>query len=410
VNFTSPRVIFYIVLVFYLAAQLYLFRRLERGLNSTVRDPRRAKIYRRAAIGFFILMFFPFLWIAVFGLLPHEPYPWPIRQDLMLLSIWAVGSTGCAVVLLSYDLVKRSVRMLPRRPKVLDLDRRRFLKIGAGAVAAAPFVFSGYGTLLGRRRFEIEHFDLPVNGLSSSMSQLTVVQLTDIHVGPFMPPEELAAYVDAINRLKPDLIALTGDFVASSPSEAAPCVETLAGLRARYGVFGCLGNHDVYADIEDELTRLFAERGMHMLRNEAVSLPIKDTELNVLGIDDLRWGVPDLPRALDQAAKNPGEVRLLLSHRPEIFPAAARSGIEVVLAGHYHGGQVKLGPESANLSIARFITPYAEGLFHLSRRRPSNTARAKDSTLFVGRGIGITGLPIRINCPPQIAHLTLKKV
>jgi predicted MPP superfamily phosphohydrolase len=224
-----------------------------------------------------------------------------------------------------------------------------------------------------------------------------------------MPPEELAAYVDAINRLKPDLIALTGDFVAGSPAEAAPCAETLARLKARYGVYGCLGNHDVYADIEDELTRLFTAGGMRMLRNEAVSLPVKDTKLSVLGIDDLRWGVPDLPRALDQAAKDPGEVRLLLSHRPEIFPRAAGNGIEVVLAGHYHGGQVKLGPESANLSIARFLTPYAEGMFHLSRRSPSKPARAKDSTLFVGRGIGITGLPIRINCPPQIAHLTLKK-
>lgn len=409
-NFTSPRIIFYIVLFFYVAVQLYLFRRLERGLNTRIRDPRRAKNYRRAAIVFFILMFSPFLWIAVFGLLPHEPYPWPIRQDLLLLSIWTVGSTGCAAVLLGCDLVKRSARRLARRPAGFDLERRRFLKFGASAVAAAPFALSGYGTLLGRRRFEIEHFELPVNGLSSAMSQFTVVQLTDMHVGPFMPPEELAAYVDAINRLKPDLIALTGDFVASSPSEAAPCVETLAALRARYGVYGCLGNHDYYARIEDDLTRLFADKGMRMLRNDGVSLPINDTKLNILGIDDLRLGIPDLPRALDRVAKNHGEVRLLLSHRPEIFPAAARNGIEVVLAGHYHGGQVKLGPESANLSIARFITPYAEGLFHLSRRRQDDPARAKDSTLFVGRGIGITGLPIRINCPPQIAHLTLKKV
>jgi predicted MPP superfamily phosphohydrolase len=407
-NFASPRIIFYIVLVFYLPLQLYLFRRLEGVLNAKIRDRGRAKLYRWAAVCFFILMFFPILRIAIFGFLPQEPYPWPIRPDLVLFSIWAVGSTGCALVLLSYDLVKGYVRTWARRPAALDLERRRFLKAGASAVAA-PFVLSGYGTPLGRRRFEIEHFELPVNGLSSTMSELTVVQLTDIHVGPFMPPQELAAYVDAINRLKPDLIALTGDFVAGSPAEAAPCAETLASLRARYGVYACLGNHDVYADIEDEMTRLFAEKGMRMLRNEAVSLPIKDTKLNILGIDDLRWGFPDLPRALDEAAKNPGEVRLLLSHRPEIFPTAAGNGIEVVLAGHYHGGQVKLGPEAANLSIARFITPYAEGLFHLSRSRSSKPVRAKDSSLFVGRGIGITGLPIRINCPPQIAHLTLKK-
>ncbi|MBI1993057.1 MAG: hypothetical protein HYS67_01305 [Deltaproteobacteria bacterium] len=84
-------------------------------------------------------------------------------------------------------------------------------------------------------------------------------------------------------------------------------------------------------------------------------------------------------------------------------------GLDVVLSGHYHGGQVKLAPDPRALSIARLITPYAEGLFHLSRRLQTSRAGAKDSVLFVSRGIGITGLPIRINCPPQIAHLTLKK-
>jgi predicted MPP superfamily phosphohydrolase len=324
----------------------------------------------------------------------------------MLIAIWGVGSLGCALVLLSYDVIKRFAHLLPGEPKMIDVERRRFLKIGASSVAAAPFILSGYGTLIGRRRFEVEHFELPLAGLSSALSEFRIVQLTDIHVGPFMPPEELAAYVEAVNRLEPDLIALTGDFVASRPAEAGSCVETLAALRARYGIYACLGNHDVYTGVEEELTRRFAEKGIRMLRNETASLRIHDTTLNVLGIDDLRVGDPDLPRALALAAKDPGEVRLLLSHRPEIFPVAAQNGIEVVLAGHYHGGQVKLGSGSANLSLARFLTPYAEGLFHLPRR---SSPGKKDSVLFVGRGIGITGLPIRINCPPQIAHLTLKK-
>ena len=405
-NFTSPRVIFYIVLGFYLACQLYLFRRLEGLLKEKIRDPRKLKLYRRAALLFFVLLFTPFGWIALFGLLPREPYPWPIRQELLLLAIWAVGSIGCALVLLIYNVIGRFIRTLSRRPKIFDIERRRFLKNGASAVAAAPFVLSGYGTLVGRRRFEIDHFELPIAGLSGALSGLTVVQLTDIHLGPFMPSEELAAYVDAVNRLKPDLIALTGDFVASSPTEAAPCAETLAALKARYGIYACLGNHDAYAGIEEDLTRMFAESGIRMLRNDAASHRIHDTTLNVLGIDDLRAGDPDLPSALDAAGKDAGEVRLLLSHRPEIFPVAAKNGIEVVLSGHYHGGQVKFGPESANLSVARLITPYVEGLYHLSRR---STGGAKGSVLFVGRGVGITGLPIRINCSPQIAHLTLRK-
>jgi len=406
VNFTSPRLIFYILLGFYLACQLYLFRRFKAFLKENIRNPRRVKFYRRVALLFFILQFVPFGWIALFGLLPRQPYPWPIRQELLFLAIWSVGSIGCALVLLSYNAIKRFIRVMPRQTKVFDIERRLFLKNGASAVAVAPFVLSGYGTLVGRRRFAIEHFELPIAGLSGALSEFTVVQLTDIHLGPFMPPEELAAYVDAVNQLKPDLIALTGDFVASSPTEAAPCAETLAALKARYGIYACLGNHDAYAGIEEDLSRMFAEKGIRMLRNDAASHRIHDTTLNVLGIDDLRAGEPDLPRALDAAKKDTGEVRLLLSHRPEIFPVAARNGVEVVLSGHYHGGQVKLGPESANLSVARFLTPYVEGRYHLSRR---STGGAKGSVLFVGRGVGITGLPIRINCPPQIAHLTLRK-
>ncbi len=131
--------------------------------------------------------------------------------------------------------------------------------------------------------------------------------------------------------------------------------------------------------------------------------------LECAGLEDLRWGKPDLSRVLKATQGEPGEVRLLLSHRPEVFPDAARRGLEVVLSGHYHGGQVKLTPGQKGLSIARLITPYAEGLFHLSRRFHASGAGAKDAVLFVGRGIGITGLPIRINRPPQIAHLTLRR-
>ena len=401
--------IFFVILSVYVALQLYLLGRLLGFLKNRIRSPRRTRVCCGAALVFFLLMFLPLAWIMLFGLLPHNPYPWPIRADMLLFAIWAVGSMGSALILLGSGVIRHMLSRIPQRPKALNLQRRQFLKMGAGAAVAAPFILSGYGTLVGRRRFELEHFDLPLSGLSTSMSQLTVVQLTDIHLGPFMPPEELAAYVEAVNRLEPDLIALTGDFISSSPAEVKPCVDVLSGLKARHGIYACLGNHDAYAGVEEELTRLFAETGVQVLRNDAVSLRIRDTTLNILGIDDLRWSLPDLPRALQLAEREAGEVRLLLSHRPEIFPAAAQSGVEVVLSGHYHGGQVKLARDPTGLSVARLLTPYAEGLFLLPRRHQPVPGSAKNSVLFVGRGIGITGLPIRINCPPQIAHLTLRK-
>jgi predicted MPP superfamily phosphohydrolase len=289
------------------------------------------------------------------------------------------------------------------RADVPDLARRRLIKSGIGLAAAAPFLISGHGVIRGRRRFQIDHFDLPVGSVSSPLANFSIVHLTDIHVGPYLTGEELSEYVEAANRLKPDLVALTGDFVSTGFGDVEPCAVALAQLRARYGVFACLGNHEVLAGVEDVLAERLRAAGIEVLRNDARSLRLGHTVLNVLGIDDLKWGVPRLGRAL-AAAREPGEFNLLLSHRPEVFPQAADRTIHLVLSGHYHGGQVKLSPHPEGLSIARLITPYAEGLFELR----AGASREK-ALLFVGRGVGITGLPIRVNCPPQIAHLTLAR-
>jgi predicted MPP superfamily phosphohydrolase len=409
-NFTSVRTVFFLFLFFYLILQYYLLTRVTAFLKRRVAAGPARRALQAGVWIFFLVMLSPFAWIMLFGLIPQEPYPQPVQTGFLLFAIWLFGSVGWAAILWGYRLLGWVASRMRQPGATPDLERRRLLKLGASVFAGAPFIAGGYGSLVERRRFRVDHFSLPVEGLSSALSQLTIVQLTDIHVGPFMPPEELAAYVETINRLAPDLIALTGDFVAGSASEVDPCVEVLSALRARYGTFACLGNHDVYAGIEDELERRFGEKGIQVLRNGAVSLPVGNSRLNLLGIDDLKWGKPDLPQAIKAAAgKEPGEVRILLSHRPEVFPDAAERGIDLTLSGHYHGGQIKLADMPWNISLARLVTPYAEGLFRLPRGDNPAISTAKGSTLFVGRGIGITGLPIRINCPPQIAHLTLRK-
>jgi uncharacterized protein len=406
---TFPRADLILVLLFacFLGLQLYLYARLKEYWKRRLRP----QSYKRAVLAISALLclgvFYPLAWRAVFGAEAVEPAAPAVRG---FLTVWVFGSAGLAVILVGCELWRRGRRYFSSSdPATPDFERRALLQKGIGMAMAAPFVVSGYGVLVGRHSFEQEHFELPVSGLSSSLSQFSIVQLTDVHAGPFMPAEELAEYVEAANRLKPDVIVLTGDFVSTRADEAQICVSALAGLRARHGVFACLGNHDVYARAEGELTSRFEGAGIRVLRNDAVAVRAGDTALNILGIDDLRSGAPDLDRALERAARAPGEVKLLLSHRPEIFPAASRRGIQVVLSGHYHGGQVKLGTSPASLSVARLMTPYAEGLFRLSRRAVTAARSEKDSVLFVSRGVGITALPIRINCPPQIAHLTLRK-
>lgn len=406
-DFPRAYLIFAVLFACYLALQLFLYVCARDYLKRRLRPATYRAVVLAAAGFLFFCVPYLLAWRALFGPRAVEPLAIAVRS---LMAVWVFGSGGLAVALLAYELWQKARRALVSPPPPSpDLARRALLQTAVGFAVAAPFVVSGYGVVLGRRRFRVEHFDLPVEGLSSSLSQLSVVHLTDIHAGPFMPAEELAEYVEAVNRLKPDVIALTGDFVSTQADEADMCVSALAGLRARYGVFACLGNHDAWAGVEDELTRLFEANGVRVLRNDAVSVRVGNTVVNVLGIDDLRIGGPDLDRAVEVARQGPGELRLLLSHRPEVFPGASRKGVEVVLSGHYHGGQVKLGTSPGSLSVARLMTPYAEGLFRLSRRAMASPRDAKDSVLFVGRGVGITGLPIRINCPPQIAHLTLKR-
>jgi predicted MPP superfamily phosphohydrolase len=364
---------------------------------------RQALIY--AAAGVLALLFLPLVWRAYSGLYGEWRYPRGLLEIVTASLIWWLGSIGCALILLGLRSAQRFCSFNRTAARV-DRGRRAFLGKTAGFAAAAPFAVSSYGILLERRRFQVEHFTIKVKGLAPESASLSIVHLTDIHVGPFMTAAQLRTYVEEANRLRPDLIALTGDFIAGAEEEVLPCVEALAGLTARYGVFACLGNHDIAAGMAEQLSRLFAARGIQMLVNDAATVAVGGWRVAVLGIDDLGDGRPDLRRAMAGAQNDPGELRILLSHRPEIFPAAAAQGIDLVISGHYHGGQIKLLPELEGSSIARFLTPFPEGVFKL---RAGGGDNGKDSSLFVGRGIGISGLPIRINCPPQIAHLTLTK-
>ncbi len=396
-----------LVSILYLLLQFLFFVRVNRYLKERLEDRRRRRLLGALWVFCCLLTFLPFFWRALLGRHFGDHHPLIINTLFTAFAVWGPGSTGAALIFLAYDFCRRAVRFSRPKIEAPDFERREFLKKTVGMAAAAPFLVSGYGTLLGRREFRVEEFALPVEGLSRAMSDLSIVQLTDIHVGPFMRPEELSAYIEAINRLQPDLIFITGDFVTSKVAEAAPCVNTLAGLRASRGVFACLGNHDVFSGAQGELTRSLNQKGIRVLRNDAASVRVSNTLIKILGIDDLVQGRPDLSRAVEIGSQTEGEVTLLLSHRPEVFPIAADRGVDIVLSGHYHGGQIKLLPDSRGLSIAGLLTPYPEGLFHLPRQRRTTETRSKGAVLFVGRGIGVTALPIRVNCPPQIAHLKL---
>jgi len=206
--------------------------------------------------------------------------------------------------------------------------------------------------------------------------------------------------------LKPDLMALTGDFVTWTGSPELAVVEALAGLKAPFGVWGCLGNHEIWAHVEDSITRLFAERGTRILRHQNAAIETAGERINLIGVDyeskthfgPAREGVVAGYLEGVDALMMPDQVNILLSHNPNTFDRAAQLGIDLSLAGHTHGGQVALEYISPDISPARLITRYVRGWF-----------KQGDSQLYVNRGIGTIFSPVRFGSPPEITVYELKR-
>jgi predicted MPP superfamily phosphohydrolase len=242
---------------------------------------------------------------------------------------------------------------------------------------------------------------IPLPSLAAELRGLRIVQLSDLHIGNGLEGRRLARLVEEVNALEADLVALTGDLFDFDPRHVEEGARLLGGLRARLGVFTVLGNHDRYTGIErvaDALGRLAP--GMVLLRRDLVRLPTP-APLYLAGIDDpaTRFTDRDLvvPELEELAARAPedGPV-ILLVHRPEAFPHAARLGFPLVLAGHTHGGQIALPTPGGRYNLASLVTRYHRGLYAHG-----------GSMLYVNRGIGVAGPAIRVNCSREIATLEL---
>jgi len=287
----------------------------------------------------------------------------------------------------------------PGRHSLISPDRRHFLEQTAYALSAAPFVAGAYGLFYGRLNLETTHPRIKLRRLPKAFDGFRIAQLSDIHIGPFMPEEEIRRYVAITNATKPDLIVLTGDFITWDPSTQGAVVEALRGLRASFGVFGCLGNHEAWTHTEGSITRLFAAAGIKILRGARVPIPSHGEILNLIGVDfqtRTRMGPPSAGivrqylRSVEPFVM-PETANVLLSHNPNAFDRAAELGIDLSLSGHTHGGQVTLEFISPNLSPSRLITPYVKGWFQQG-----------DAQLYVNSGIGTIFAPMRLGAPPEL--------
>ena len=295
-------------------------------------------------------------------------------------------------------------------------SRRTFFHYAAVLAGGFPFLAATYGFAAGRLRYTIERVDVPVANLPPELDGLRIAQLSDIHIGDYMPPREIARAVAMANELHPDISFVTGDFVSSEGDPLDACITELSRLRAPLGVWGCNGNHEIYAGVEDDAERLFLEKGMRLLRAASTVIEHNGGRFNLIGVDYQRDHMTSGERTGPMLAEIEHLVRrdmpnFLLSHNPNSFRRAAQLGIELSLAGHTHGGQVKFEIVDHSVSPARLISPFVAGLYHLPMQNgaASGGNGLQRAALYVNRGLGTFGFPVRIGVPPEISLLTLRR-
>jgi predicted MPP superfamily phosphohydrolase len=394
VHFGELRLIIAVVAVL---AQFYLFLR----IGQVIRASRRSNLGKSILIGAVGLTMASLF--VMNGFILFRPIPWvdpPAVADVILFyftAVWTFGSIFSALLLGLVQLLRGVGRVIVRCGHGLDrqksalpvnLQRRRFLQAGVTGLAVAPLILSGYGAAYGSKAYEVRQLTLPFG------RALRVAQLTDIHAGVYMTRAEIRRYADQVIALEPDLFVLTGDYISNSMKFLPDCVEEMARVRARYGTFATMGNHERWFGRQSDILAMFRQHRITFLLNAHRIIQTEQGPLAVAGIDDLHSGHPDLASALQGLDST--IPKILLSHRPEIFPLAASHGVPLTLSGHYHGGQIKFGLPGLNLSLVHLLTPYPEGLY-----------RIKDSHLYVSRGIGTTFTPIRLNARPEVTLLRL---
>jgi hypothetical protein len=281
-------------------------------------------------------------------------------------------------------------------PEPIDYGRRRFLKQSAAGLTIISFS-NPLGNISSRQEFEVVYKNIKLPRLPRELHGLRIAMISDIHSGPYMSKVDLDPYVACINALRPDLILLPGDFVQSRNEEIEAVCDAFAKLKARHGVYGSTGNHD-YIDDADYISNELAHAGVRMLRNEHALIEIKGKELALIGLDDVRSGY-SFARLFERSVEglNAHLPNIVLCHKPYYLEEASEYGAGLLVSGHTHGGQVVIARIfSTVITVAALISGYVEGLYRLDATQ-----------LYVTRGIGTVGLPIRINCPPEVTVLTL---
>jgi len=280
------------------------------------------------------------------------------------------------------------------------LTRRRFLRLSAAAGTGAALGIGGYAGLVASFHNQVTRIDLTLPRLPAQFEGFKIAQLSDLHYGPYTGDREIGSAVALAASLAPDVFVATGDFVTTprfgdrrpGVAQIEPCSRLLQEVHPLLGRFAVLGNHD-YGVAPDFVAEVLNAHGVRVLRNQAAVLERDGARLWLVGVDDVMLEAAHLDKALAQTARE--ECKIVLVHEPDFADVVAREPVDLQISGHSHGGQVRL-PGIRPLYLPPMARKYWHGLYHVG-----------EMPLYVNRGIGTIGVPLRLDADPEVTLFTL---
>ncbi|MFC1724400.1 metallophosphoesterase [candidate division KSB1 bacterium] len=395
------------ILFVYWAFQIYILYKII-SLIKGLLDGRKRKYAFIILVVFYAWVHFFGFYLLIVGSFWRPPAEWIVKVFVYPFFGWLIVSVILIFLYLVIDIIRlflfygkkligylRSLSSADSVPSKVEFnkDRRKFLQIVTAGLTAAPVLATGCSIIFNSRDFLITNIELNFPDLPENLRGLKLAQVSDFHCNEFSPKEVIAKAVGIINDADIDLVFITGDFVPRQAENIYPCMEAVRECRTRHGIFASIGNHDYWANAR-LITRVVEENGIPVFINCGKTLNIRGEKLNILGVDDMWVGNPNINAALDTVEK--GHFNILMSHNPDYWETVKRYDIGLTFAGHTHGGQVGIDLFGIGFHAGEFFHEYNRGLF-----------RDNGKVLYVNQGIGFTGPPIRLNTPPEITFVTL---
>lgn len=339
-----------------------------------------------------------------------DPFDKNVMVNLFkVVSIWYLPKILIFLIAFPIDIFKiiknLFLKLIKRDHFVSDQiqlsSRRKFVQNTALGFAGIPFIMGINGALISVSNLRVYRENIYLKDLPINLSDLKIVQISDLHFGSFPDKSTIIEMCYQIELLNPDLVFITGDFVNFDPKELDLGLDEVGKIKSRYGTYAVLGNHDHYMKVSDHeyLINRIKESGINLLINENIPLSIHNEKLYIVGVDnsDSRQNFADWNKAFNGVDKR--HKSILLCHDPinwekhiiDNYPA------DLTLSGHTHGGQIAFSLMGLEFSPAQLAYKHYAGLY-------SN----KDQHLYVNRGIGTSGPPMRLSMDPEITLITLK--